>query len=238
LLAIENLNFFQSKIAEKEQELREIGNTISEFISHTKGIYSKQLSNTDFLFLFSCPSCGKKMRIDKKVIARVKCSKCNYSFIVNTGAEINTGAEKKDCGQKSRKKKIAKIVMGVIVAAGIILCIIFSVERLYEAGKQEPAPKSRLKEFYDELVTSDRLEGLPEYEKFRQSMSDPKKAEALYGVLRDNEVFENLPTTFADFSRSLGLDFSGGASKQGAPPYTGHTYQGYTPPAVRPSQGK
>ncbi len=39
----------------------------------------------DFLHEFECPCCGKSMRIGAKKLARINCSECNHSFIVDTG---------------------------------------------------------------------------------------------------------------------------------------------------------
>jgi hypothetical protein len=43
-------------------------------------------SGTDnVLHEFECPCCGKSMRIGAKKLARINCSECNHSFIVDTG---------------------------------------------------------------------------------------------------------------------------------------------------------
>jgi transposase-like protein len=46
----------------------------------------------EFLSLFECPVCAHKLKIGEKKLAQVKCSKCNYNFIVDTGMEANKPA--------------------------------------------------------------------------------------------------------------------------------------------------
>ena len=92
LLALEEFDVYKSKIIEKERELKTFAATLPKFISHINKKCSKQFSvrNNDFLFQFECPSCSNKMRIGEKKLARVKCQKCDYSFIVDTGIENNS----------------------------------------------------------------------------------------------------------------------------------------------------
>jgi hypothetical protein len=44
--------------------------------------------NSKFLFDFECPVCNKKMKINKILMASVKCTKCHHEFIIDTGKEI------------------------------------------------------------------------------------------------------------------------------------------------------
>lgn len=90
LLILAELDLYKVKISEKEQEMRKFGNSFSELIDFLRVNYPKRFLdlNLDFLFEFNCPSCKYKMRIGEKKLAKVKCSKCNYSFIVDTGAEF------------------------------------------------------------------------------------------------------------------------------------------------------
>jgi len=106
LYALEEFKFYKSKCIEKEKELSNFATTLSRFTADINNYYSKQLieKNDEFLFQFKCPSCGNMMRIKAKKLARVKCQTCNYSFIVDTGVEVelNTNTDKK--GFWRRKK--------------------------------------------------------------------------------------------------------------------------------------
>ena len=97
LLALEEFEFYKPQITEKERALRTFGTTLQLLITHLNGFYSKQLvgKNMDFLFQFECPLCANMMRIQEKKLARVKCQKCNHSFIVDTGIEHTETIEPK-----------------------------------------------------------------------------------------------------------------------------------------------
>ncbi|NLA24606.1 MAG: hypothetical protein GX879_06530 [Bacteroidales bacterium] len=94
LLALEEFKFYKSKMIEKEKELKEFAISLQKFLVDINRNYSKYLSKKsyEFLFQFKCPSCNKDLIIREKTLARVKCQKCNYSFIVDTGIdEVKNG---------------------------------------------------------------------------------------------------------------------------------------------------
>jgi len=94
LLALEEFEFYKSKMIEKERELGKFATTLQKFLVYINSNYSKHLSgkSNEFLFQFKCPSCDNDLRIREKKLARVKCQKCNYSFIVDTGVdEVKNG---------------------------------------------------------------------------------------------------------------------------------------------------
>lgn len=89
LRAIEQISTFKENLSEKEREMNELGNMLPKFIADVHKLSPKQISkeSLEFLLQFECPTCKNKMRIPEKKLARVKCSECNYSFIVDTGAD-------------------------------------------------------------------------------------------------------------------------------------------------------
>jgi hypothetical protein len=109
LLALTELDLYKVKILEKENEMKIFGNSLQKLIKFILTNYPQQFSNQnfEFLFQFECPYCNNKMRIGEKKLARVKCQKCNYSFIIDTGTEV-TGMENRK--KQRRENKIwAKI---------------------------------------------------------------------------------------------------------------------------------
>jgi len=94
LFALEEFEFYKSQMIEKERELGKFATTLQKFLAYINNNYSEHLSgkSNEFLFQFKCPSCDNDLRIREKKLARVKCKKCNYSFIVDTGVdEVKNG---------------------------------------------------------------------------------------------------------------------------------------------------
>lgn len=96
LVAVEELKFLKTKIIEKENDIKKMKIVFSQFIIYVDRIKPNQ--NFDFLLQFECPCCNNKMRISENKLARVKCPKCNYSFIIDVGLEesINSESETKN----------------------------------------------------------------------------------------------------------------------------------------------
>lgn len=89
VVAIEELKFIQCEILKKRNEMEKFGEHLSSFINNLNSNNHEQFSeqNLEFLFQFECPICNHKMRISKKKLARIKCPKCYYNFIVDTGVK-------------------------------------------------------------------------------------------------------------------------------------------------------
>lgn len=86
LVALEELKFLKTKVVEKKNEINKIGNAFPKFINYVNFSYLNNNSkpNLDFLLQFDCPICNNKMRIKENKLVRVKCPKCNYSFIIDS----------------------------------------------------------------------------------------------------------------------------------------------------------
>lgn len=97
LVAFEELKFLKTKLIEKKNEINKIGNTLSKFINYSKLNYldNKLEQNFNFLLHFECPICKEKMRINENKLVKVKCSKCNYSFIIDATTKESFNSEQK-----------------------------------------------------------------------------------------------------------------------------------------------
>lgn len=111
LAAVEELKFLKTKIIEKENEIKKIRNAFPKFINYVNYFYPKQNSNRnfDFLLQFECPNCNTKMRINENKLARVKCPRCNYSFIIDAGLEESIDSESETKSTIKRNKLWVKI---------------------------------------------------------------------------------------------------------------------------------
>jgi len=98
LIALEELTILRNKILEKELEIKKMTDSFQKLITFINNNYSEKFSKQDLEFLhrFECPICNNQLRIDQKVIARVSCSKCNYTFIIDTGAAEPTRIDFKE----------------------------------------------------------------------------------------------------------------------------------------------
>lgn len=106
LVILEEYEFFKSRIIEKDKEIEKLGITLSEFVNFISVSFPKLYSpeNAEFLFQFECPSCKNKMRVSERKLVRVKCPKCNYSFVIDTGAEETVIAKSKTIVTKNQNK--------------------------------------------------------------------------------------------------------------------------------------
>lgn len=107
LIAIEELESLKSKIDEKDWKMRKFGNALPKFINSISTTYPEQFSkkNLEFLSQFDCPTCNNKMRIGVNKLARVKCPKCNYSFIIDTGVEETLSTVPKNFGGINKQNR-------------------------------------------------------------------------------------------------------------------------------------
>lgn len=92
LLVQEEVRSFKQNIQLKENQLRALEKAIPNFLGQTvfNSAWHSGKPNLDFLYQFECPSCNNSLRISEKKLAKVKCPRCSYSFIVDTGLEDYT----------------------------------------------------------------------------------------------------------------------------------------------------
>lgn len=108
LILFEELNFISSKLNDQEQE---IGKQNSFFVSLLKDLSSIQsnpdleIRSRDFLYLIDCPICNNRMRLNQDKLVKIKCTKCNYSFIVDNIPEQNINLKKSKTRLLVRKLK-------------------------------------------------------------------------------------------------------------------------------------
>lgn len=95
LVALEELKFLKTKVVEKKNEINKIGNAFPKFINYVNfsHINNDTKQNLDFLLLFDCPICNNKMRIKENKLVKVKCPKCNYSFIIDAAIKETFNSE-------------------------------------------------------------------------------------------------------------------------------------------------
>jgi hypothetical protein len=99
LMTLEELKNFKIEANKKNSDIEKLRNNFSKFVRSI----AKNETN-DFLFTFECPCCSSKMRISQKKLARLKCTNCNYSFIVDTGNENVTETTTQKNKLKTKKK--------------------------------------------------------------------------------------------------------------------------------------
>ena len=113
LLAQEEVNSFKQNLQRKETQLRALEKAIPKFLGQTlfNSAWHSGKPNLDFLYQFECPSCNNSLRISEKKLAKVKCPRCSYSFIVDTGLEDFTEVMESVEGLEKKKSSVwAKII--------------------------------------------------------------------------------------------------------------------------------
>jgi len=90
LLAVTEYYIYKKNINEKSKQINDFGKVLPRVIYLIENTCPKHFieSKKYLLLQFECPCCTQKMRIGDNKLAKVKCPKCNYNFIVDTGAEI------------------------------------------------------------------------------------------------------------------------------------------------------
>ncbi len=89
LLTVIEIEFIRDEASAKTRKISSLNKALSQLIKDTTTNYHdlSKIRKGDFLFIFSCSLCNCKMRIKEKKLAKVKCSKCEYQFIVDTRVE-------------------------------------------------------------------------------------------------------------------------------------------------------
>ncbi len=104
VFVVEQIEVMKQKVGDMHDEMKKLGNALPKLIDFTNRAYPSQNSQRtlDFLFHFECPACHNQMRIGDKKLAKVKCSKCAYSFIIDTGTEEIYEPKSLDNGNKNK----------------------------------------------------------------------------------------------------------------------------------------
>jgi len=108
LLIYKEFKTLSSDIFSMNNEVFLINNELNEIITRfiTNDLTS-DLEDLSNLLMFECPICQNKMKINKIGLARIKCSKCNYNFIVDTSGEIETKYER-ESETETKSERIKK----------------------------------------------------------------------------------------------------------------------------------
>lgn len=118
VLLLENLELYKNNILEKEDSTKRLRNILASFIDFVSKSYNISFSgkNKNLLLQFECPFCQHRMKINRRVRARVHCRKCNYSFIIDArflGNEVNTPPEEKVTENNFSKKSANKSILSL-----------------------------------------------------------------------------------------------------------------------------
>jgi ssDNA-binding Zn-finger/Zn-ribbon topoisomerase 1 len=89
LALIEEIKCFRDTLIEKNSLITELLDQSDSFILNIKNEASQliKFDVSDFLLTFQCPICHKAMKISQKKLGKVRCPKCNYTFIIDTSDE-------------------------------------------------------------------------------------------------------------------------------------------------------
>jgi hypothetical protein len=113
-------------------------------------------------------------------------------------------------------------IICLIVAAGMYI-LITGISSEAEAQKKVEAQardaevqklrnmvgqRSKLQRFYDDVKGTGILTENSTYSRFEQIMSDPTRAERLYGAIRETGAFSSFPDTFEEFAVRLELPYA------------------------------
>ena len=106
LATIDEYETFKKDVYEFELKMQKIIRTFDKFnefiANHTTEEIRETLKDTTYLNEFKCPCCNQKMKISDKKLARVSCTKCNHSFIIDTGHEKETRRESRTVNSKNK----------------------------------------------------------------------------------------------------------------------------------------
>lgn len=65
------------------QELSNLNNDLSRFLTNLDGKFEVNLKDRDFLHEIKCPICENKMRLKQDKLVKIKCNECKYIYIVD-----------------------------------------------------------------------------------------------------------------------------------------------------------
>lgn len=113
LMLFEEINVLKLDCLNKVNEIRINKQNLSNFLDTVIYDNSDQFlsNNFDYLLQFQCPVCGQIIKINEKVLAKVKCSnpKCNYKFIVDIREGLTDNQFIKDNDETRRNKILLKL---------------------------------------------------------------------------------------------------------------------------------
>jgi hypothetical protein len=108
LILFEELNFISSKFSDQEKEIVKQNSFLVSWLKDLSSIHTKpdiEIKSRDFLYLIDCPICKNRMRLNQDKLAKIKCTKCNYSFIVDNIPDQNNNLKRSKTRLLMRKLK-------------------------------------------------------------------------------------------------------------------------------------
>jgi hypothetical protein len=98
-------------LLDEENVISKINSHFQDFLFNHNGEFEINLRNRENLYNIKCSACGHKMGLKQDKLVRIKCLKCNYSFIVdNTIIEQINESEEIIQSKKSFKQKLKEIM--------------------------------------------------------------------------------------------------------------------------------
>jgi transposase-like protein len=107
LITLYELNNLESLYNDEVKELSFLNSEIFKLFNNLNGRFHINLKNREKLYNLNCPACGNSMRLRQDIMARVKCTKCKYSFIVDNTMIDNL--EDKNSVLKAKNSFIRKL---------------------------------------------------------------------------------------------------------------------------------
>ncbi len=104
LKALEQLKAHEATIRQQERQAQRLSGSLTKFIDHLQRTHLKKMPISDHSYLqkFACPSCGKKMQISKKKLAKITCPNCQYRFMVDTGGVETSTSDQQTSTRKGK----------------------------------------------------------------------------------------------------------------------------------------
>ncbi|MFZ4799927.1 MAG: hypothetical protein ACOYMA_20725 [Bacteroidia bacterium] len=110
LLLLNELDNLHSLYESEAKELILVNNTIKELFANLNEIFLINIVNREILYNIKCPVCGNLMRLRQDKLAKIKCTKCKYPFLVDNTSVENIIECESPKTRKSLSKKLKQII--------------------------------------------------------------------------------------------------------------------------------
>jgi hypothetical protein len=97
LILFEELNIISSKFSIEEKEIGRQNSLLVSCLTELSSANFKayEIKSRDDLYTIDCPVCKNRMRLNQDKLVKIKCTKCNYGFIVDNIPDQNINLKKR-----------------------------------------------------------------------------------------------------------------------------------------------
>ncbi len=113
MLLVNNLKKISGIHKKEENELTSINDQLQKVFSKEDDTFPINLKERNPLYNLKCPVCTHNMRLQQDKLVKVKCKKCDYSFMVDNKKVEQEKLKKKEKKKRSFRKKF-KAIMEII----------------------------------------------------------------------------------------------------------------------------